>query len=416
MIGQIRLCAGTDCDPTIEPNDIENRFVAIFGGGLSSQDPSASSRGNWLYMVDVETGQAIYKRQLSGSAAAGPAAIDRDQDGILDVVYAATTAGYLYKVDLTALTDGDEVPALTDVILGNDHLLGSPLAAGSQITVQRVTDPVWDPFPIFATGGRPIYMTPTLMLVPELDQYALAFGTGNRPNLWDRDGTVGRFYVIVDEDYTRLDARPLPRNEVNYENVQSDALNTSGNYLLDRLPGNRGWVLVLEEDDRVITQAFALVSVVVFTSFKPQATDPLDGSGDATEPCARTGRSRIFVVDATNANAFTDLDRQTEASVERYLDVGDFTTSPYVDQTATKNPPPPDGADGDDDRHSDSALDEVQEALQEQIRSALTKFFPEGCRYNKAFSMTVNASRSDTGFVRYATIPIAMCPMDWKGR
>ncbi len=417
VIGRIRLCAGTDCDPAFEPNDVEDRFVVIFGGGLDSASPSASRRGNWLYMVDVETGQAIYKRQLAGSAAAGPAAIDRDQDGFLDVVYAATTAGYLYKVDLTALAAGGTVPALASVTFGNSHLLGSPLAPGSSITVQRVVDPAWDPFPIFDTGGRPIYMTPTAMLVPELDQYALAFGTGNRPSLWDRDGTVGRFYNVVDEDYRRLDPRPLPRTEGYYQSVHFDALNTSGNYLLDRLPGERGWVLVLEADDRVITQAFALVSVVVFTSFRPQDASPVDDDGNPTEPCARTGRSRIFVVDATNANAFTDLDRLTGASKERYLDVGDFTTSPYVDQTATKNPLPT-GDDDDDDgnRHSDSALDAVQLALQEEIRRALMRYFPEGCRFNPSFSMTVNASRSDTGFVRYATIPIAMCPVDWKGR
>ncbi len=413
IVGQIRLCTGADCDPSLEPNDVESRFVAIFGGGLDSQDPSASRRGNWLYMVDVETGQAIYKRQLQGSAAAGPAALDRDQDGVLDVIYAATTAGYLYKVEL-AESAGGEVPALVDVTLGNDRLLGSPLASGDRVTVRRVIDPAWDPFAIFTTGGRAIYMTPTLMLVPELDQYALAFGTGNRPDLWDRDGTVGRFYNIVDEDYRPLDPRTLPRTEAQYELIQHDANNTGGNHLTGRLPGNRGWALMLEEDDRVITQAFALVGVVVFTSFKPQDADPTGGSGDPAEPCARTGRSRIFVIDATNADAFTDLDQQSQGSVERYLDVGDFTTSPYVDQTATKNPPPTGGAAGGDDKHSGSVLDAVQAALQEQIRNALKRYFPEGCRYNKSFSMTVNASRSDTGFVRYATIPIAMCPMDWK--
>ncbi len=409
VVGQILVCAGSDCDPAVSPNDIESRFVAIFGGGLNSSEPTASRRGNWLYMVDVETGQAVYKRQLEGSAAAGVAALDRDQDGILDLIYAATTAGYLYKVDLTALSGG-EVPALVDVTLDNDHLVGSPLASGESITVERVTDRVWDPFAIFDTGGRPIFMTPTLVLVPELDQYAVAFGTGNRPELWERDGTFGRFYMIVDEDYERLDSRTLPRTESLYELVQFDDDNTTYSHLEDRLAGQRGWALALEQNDRVITQAFAVVGTIVFTSFKPQDADP--DSGD--EPCARTGRSRIFVIDATNANAFTDLDNQTAASIERYLDVGDFTTSPYVDQTATKNPPPPPGSPSSGGRHTDSTLSEVQLALQEQIRTALMRYFPEGCRYNKAYSMTVNASRSDTGFVRYATIPIAMCPVDWK--
>jgi hypothetical protein len=164
-------------------------------------------------------------------------------------------------------------------------------------------------------------------------------------------------------------------------------------------------VLLLESDDRVITQAFSLVSVMVFTTFKP-----FQVVVDASELCARTGESRIFVVDATNGNAFVDLD-ELSAEVERYISVGDFTTSPYVDQTATKNPLP----DGDPTRDTESVLDPRQQALQAAIRDALKRYFPEGCRYNDGYSLTVNASRSDTGFVRYATIPVAMCPSDWRG-
>ncbi|MGB6000497.1 MAG: hypothetical protein WBI00_08440, partial [Thermoanaerobaculia bacterium] len=50
------------------------KFVAVFGGGL---DPlKAGNSGNWLYMVDIETGKTIYKRRLSSSAASEPAAVD----------------------------------------------------------------------------------------------------------------------------------------------------------------------------------------------------------------------------------------------------------------------------------------------------------------------------------------------------
>lgn len=413
VIGQIRVCTGPVCDPAASPNDVEGRFVAIFGGGLDAQNPAAGNRGNWLYMVDVETGQAIYKRQLAGSMPAAPAALDRDQDGSIDVIYAATTAGLIYKVDLTARTLAGGVPALVDVTLDNSRLVGSPLAGASSLTLRRVVDPVWDPSPILDTGSRPIYMTPTLLRVPELDQYSIAVGTGNRQDLWDRDGNTGRFFNVVDEGYERLDSRRLPRVESDYATIAADDVNSPDNLLLDRAAGERGWVLQLDTDDRVITQAFALLSVMVFTTFQPQDADPFDPDGNPTDPCARTGRSRIFVVDSTNANAFTDLDRLSAATVERYFDVGDFTTAPYVDQTATKNPPPDGGHTGG---NTGSVLDETQLDLQEAIRQALMSYFPEDCRYNPAFSLTVNASRSDTGYVRYATIPIAMCSVDWKGQ
>ncbi len=412
IIGQILVCVGATCDAAAVPNNIESRSVAIVGGGLDPDNPNAGQRGNWLYMIDIETGQPIYKRQLLGAMAAAPAVLDRDQDGFLDVIYAGTTAGKIYKVDLNNLTLTGTVPALADVTIDNTRLVGSPLAIGTTITVQRVTDPAWDPYPIFDTGGRSIYMTPTLMLVPELDQYAIAFGTGNRHTLWDRDGVEGRFFTVVDEDYVRLDPRTLPRTEADYATIGADDINTTANHLLDRAADNRGWVLALEPDDRVITQAFALVGVLVFTSFQPQDVEAIDEFGNPTDVCARTGRSRIFVINATNANAFTDLDQISAASIERYLDVGDFTTAPYVDQTATKNPPPPAGTGG---KNTDSTLDPTQQDLQEAIRRALMSYFPEDCRFNPTFSMTINASRSDTGFIRYATIPIAMCAIDWKG-
>ena len=74
------------------------KFVAVFGGGLDPEQPGIS--GNFLYMVDVETGKALYKRELAGAVPSEPAAVDTDQDGILDTLYVGTTGGLLYKVDL----------------------------------------------------------------------------------------------------------------------------------------------------------------------------------------------------------------------------------------------------------------------------------------------------------------------------
>lgn len=400
IVGRIRICAGAACDPAMTPNDLEDRYVAVFGGGLEPKSPNTSLRGAWLYMVEVETGRALYKRQLEGAAAAAPTVIDADRDGYFDTVYVGTTRGFIYKVDLTARDATGGVPRLENVIIRNDRVVGSPLGAAMSATVERITDDAWEPFKIFTTGGRPLYMAITAFLVPDLDQFALAVGTGDRHNLWTRSGTEARFYVIVDESYTPTSGG-LPKSEASGYAVLSDTdPETTDNYLLDPVPGQRGWILRLGVDERVITQAFSLVGVMVFTSFDPDPDpDPLAGA------CARSGDSRIFVVDGENANAFVDLDPAT-AGTERYLTEGDFTTSPYVDQTSTKNP-------GTSGKTVESEFDATQIALQEAIRQALMRYFPKGCRYNKSYSLTVNASRSDTGHVRYATIPVAMCPIDW---
>ena len=38
-----------------------------------------------------------------------PAAVDADQNGILDTVYIGTTAGFMYKIDISAAADVDAV-------------------------------------------------------------------------------------------------------------------------------------------------------------------------------------------------------------------------------------------------------------------------------------------------------------------
>src|SRR5262249_55240528 len=77
------------------------KYVAIFGGGFDEVNKSNPKSGTWLYMVDVETGQVIYKRALLGAAAADPTVVDSNQDGFADTIYISTTAGFLYKVDIS---------------------------------------------------------------------------------------------------------------------------------------------------------------------------------------------------------------------------------------------------------------------------------------------------------------------------
>lgn len=394
VIGRVNICTGAICDPNVEPNNIEDIHVAIVGGGLESSSPQSSRRGSWLYMINIETGEPIYKRQLTGAVPSTPAVIDVDGDAIFDVIYVGTTLGFIYKVDLRTLDSSGHVPGLTAISVDNTRVVGDPLdPADTPPTIYRVEDTAWDPLLIFDTGGRPIYMDLAVFNVPDLDQYAIAFGTGNRFNLWDLDGTTGRFFTFVDQDYTVADAGILPRIESDYPLVDPDGVDAAGDYLVQ----NGGWGFDLDADERVITRAFVLVGVMVFTSFQPQE---LVSSG----VCARSGVSRVFVVDATNGDAFTN---------DRYETIGDFTTALYVDQTATKNPATQDSA-GGSGRTSENQTDPQQEALQEAIRQSLMRFFPEGCRFNKSFSLTVNAQKADTASVRYATIPQAICPIDLK--
>ena len=41
----------------------EDRYVAIFGGGFDRE--RLNRRGNWLYMIDIETGHVLYRANSS---------------------------------------------------------------------------------------------------------------------------------------------------------------------------------------------------------------------------------------------------------------------------------------------------------------------------------------------------------------
>jgi hypothetical protein len=204
----------------------EDRYVAIFGGGFDPSfkpgdtvcavslgcggSPSVpATRGRALYIVDIELGKIIYKG-VSGVDSGGntidfapmpapPAAVDYDDDGYLDRVYAGDVNGRLWKIDITQ--DSSAVPprgVLSGGMLGyNPFLLydgwcknyGSPDACSS-LTSAPIQPIFLQPTAIFLSGGSP----------PSI---GVAFGTGDRANLVQKNTNNNRFTFVVD-------APPIP--------------------------------------------------------------------------------------------------------------------------------------------------------------------------------------------------------------
>lgn len=368
----------------IEDGEIVDKFVAVFGGGM---DPNnADAAGDWLYMVDVETGKAIYKRQLLGSAPSEPAAVDTDQDGYLDTIYIGTTAGWLFKVDIS---EAAELQDLT--ILGTD--------------VRRIDPTAWVPFEIFDTGGRPIFYPPAVIYVARLGRYALGFGTGDREDLWSVTGQAGRFYVILDNGFA-LGDEFLPLDETAFEPIPAVGAEDAGrNFLLDPREGFRpGWFITLGTEERVITKTFSLSGITIFTSYIPELvtrepTEPTEPGEEEVLPiCAKTGQSRIFVVYTDSANAV--LTRNDEKT--RFWLVSEFVTDPFTERSATKNPPSTGGP------HSDELTDELRAVME-----TLEGLFPDDCQFGN-FTMNMKTIRSDTGVVFIAPVPICIIEKNWK--
>jgi hypothetical protein len=385
-LGRIRL---------VEGGQEVDKFVAVFGGGLNKLHTS----GNWLYMVDLETGQTLYKKRVQGSIPAEPAAVDTNQDGYIDRIYAATTLGYIYRADLRTATGG--LPELEEVTV-SASFSGFPFSE----KVMRIVDAEFAPRVIFkaqpspttaSTFPRPIYYRPSVIYIASLNQYALAFGVGDRENLWSSDGQNGRFYTFRDSVavgdittfYTEEDLQPI--------SVTGAA--ETVDYVTNVAAAKRGWYLDLGANEKLITNPFALSGIVLFTAFKPDVV--VTGGKEPT--CSRTGKSRIFAVSATNGNG---LLVDEDGFGTRYTEIADFVTDPYTEQGATKNPALNDPT----RRHSDqippgSHLADVLEQLK--------KLFPPNCKFGH-YRIDVKTLSSDTGVVFIAPVPVCIIEKNWK--
>ncbi len=395
FIARLSVCDGA-CDTDAEPED---RFVAIFGGGISESPANDSSdeAGNWLYMVDVETGEPIYKRGGSGAGTSSPivgsvpsdiTGVDFNTDGRVDTLYFGTTAGFVYKVDL----GNGPFQLDTDGLITDVDALGDPDTGR------------YDPFQVFSTGGRPIYLEIGAVFVPKKRANAILFGTGNRSNLWENNGVTGRFYTLLDDDWEDdvagvhdgvRDGGVL--TEANYQSVDPDT-GSVADYLYDiDGPGvgvDPGWYFPLGANEKLITEAFTLTGITVFTIY-----DPLILEDD--DVCAFSGDSKIFVVNTVTTEGYQIQAGAGERT--RYITAPTFTTQPFVEYSATKNP----GA-----ANSGTSADDWTEELGDIYRS-LKKLFPSGAKFAN-YTLDIKTVRSDTGVIFIAPVPIAINPHNWK--
>jgi hypothetical protein len=383
-IGRIRVTEG---------GKIVDKFVAIFGGGFDPKNPKDTPKsGTWIYIVDMETGKAIYKHALTGAAVGDPAVVDTNQDGLLDTIYVGTTGGFIYKMDISKAA-----------VLASTTFNSGPLATPTPVTMLRVTDTAWDPFKIFDTGGLPIYLAPTTFFVTSLNQYALAFGTGDREDLWNivkdtsNNNVRYSFYLIVDQGFTAATGG-LPKNASNYQQIDSlsASVASSSDFVINPGGGkSRGWYLFLQPEERVITQAFGLSGVLIFSTYNP---DPPGAFGSSATNCNYTGSSNNYVVFANNANPVGIVN----GTPTRFTVVqNNFVTNPFIEQGATKNAP------------STNKNSEQLDSVQQGILDTLKKFYPKHTKFAN-YWISVSGVRSDTGYVRYATIPIGIVVKNWK--
>jgi hypothetical protein len=248
----------------------------------------------------------------------------------------------------------------------------------------------WDPYAIFTTDGRPIYYPPAVIYVAEVGLYALSWGTGDREDLWLTTQEEGRIYMILDRDFRRADFMANnPLDERQFQAFDADSLNATGDFLTQ---APHGWFIILEEEERTLNRAFSLAGVTIISTYQPEQTIGQDGG-----VCVRTGDSRTFVVNTTNANGMLPQG-------ERYFVIErGFLSPPFVESGQTKNP---------DSGGTEPTADEIPDDLKsvmEEIRS----LFPQDCRFAN-YTINIKAVRDDTGLQFLAAVPVCIVETNWK--
>lgn len=289
MVGFVRTGSVTES---------EDRMVMFFGGGYSPlgiNPPPGRLTGNFIYGLDVETGEILLKEQVDGMVPGDVQGLDLNLDGFLEKLFFATTAGNVYRIDFS--------------------VVGKVSKAGGRVTN-------WKPEKIFdADGYQPFFMRPTLIPISfNADgsaNLAIAIGAGNRDAIFEKNPVPHRFYAFLEPPaagFTAVTDADLQGITLNTANAGSSA-----NYLISAT--TRGWYLDLSDQGRVEnwekvnTSAVVLSNSVIFSTYNP--TDEVeaipiyadDGVTITGYTCRRGGSARTYVVGLFNAGSRPGEDR-----------------------------------------------------------------------------------------------------------
>ena len=253
--------------------------ILVFGGGWDPcLDEEAAilnlgecAKGNRLYVLNARTGEKLGEYETAAPVVAEVSAVDIDNDGFLDFVYAADAAGNLYRLNfstLETLTDPYTSPLeMTDWFV-------SHIAKASKPKVRFLNKPT-----IGAIQNRVV----------------VAIGSGDRErplkqNYPYADGVVNRFYAFIDEPYGDLVA---PDNPVDLDDTAGERgmLDVKVGLAEDAVLVDqyRGWFLDLpDQGEQIVNPAAIGGGFVFFNSFQPE--------GGSKGFCSDLGRSKSYQI------------------------------------------------------------------------------------------------------------------------
>ncbi len=292
--------------PVIEEIDIggQIRTVAIIGGGYDpgqdNRDHRLDTKGNAVYIVDVETGDLLWSAgsaltarsnhdlsldTMNYSIPAGIRVIDRNQDGLADRMYVGDMGGQLWRFD---------------IIPGNNRnslVEGGVLASLGAAALATPT----------TADVRRFYNTPDIVNVIK-DQNiftAINIGSGYRAHPLD-EGVDDEFFSIRDFHSTHV----IPTSDYDSQAFplikREDLIDITGTATGILEPSDAGWRLGMVQDagEKILGESLTVDNVVFFNSFAPTS------SVQSCLPGA--GLNRNYRISLLDGSALTNMDNSLD--------------------------------------------------------------------------------------------------------
>ncbi len=271
--------------------------VLILGAGYDTTHDQAAhpstpdAEGAGIFMLDIETGDELWRAGADGGADLRLASmtrsipgairvIDMTGDGYADRMYAADLGGQVWRFDI----DGGQSPSnlVTGGVIARLGAEGTG-ASGAADTRRFFSAPDVSMFTDHSHARR--YLS-------------VSIGSGYRSHPLD-ESAADRFYSLRDPDVFNSLTQP----EYNSYAVIEDTnlVDITGRFDVTLNTADRGWKFVLPPGQKILAESRTFDDTVYFVSFEPEA--------DSSDPC-RAGLSlnRLYRVSVVNGDPVVDLD------------------------------------------------------------------------------------------------------------
>jgi len=324
------------------------RWVAIVAAGYDkTSNPNDKANysatalaGRALFVIDIQTGEVIAKKEFDPSAtaapttdpstiaysaanpersmhfafAATPAVYDLDFDGYADVVYAADVGGNIWKWVIEDLAHDSVNSATTDYDQNSDWDFSLFFKAPSWLNT--------------STGLRwwkSFFYAPTAVL--KNNKLWIGLGTGERANL----PFIGSSATTADNNrfYSVLDNDPLNATSVAAPLVESSLLDVTSLSGCPVVSPSSGFFFVADEAEKFVTPPETFNYFVLTASYIPTG---------AASPCTSGGTARIYGFKITCGQGLFAGPSAAASASDRSVDIGSgLPTAPQVTITTDPN-------------------------------------------------------------------------------